>query len=113
MSASLSDDAFGPTDPRVLQLVEIVSTETHVPASDILGRSHQPRHVRARHQLCVLLFRDGYGVAEVGRALRMNHTTIITALCKTLGPEYAATIRERHPGLAKAVEARRARRGAP
>lgn len=97
-------------EPRVLELAALVAAETRVGVMMILGRSHQPRHARARHQLCAALFRDGFGAAEIGRALRLNHTTVITALTKVMGDEYAHTIRERHPGIAKAKEARHAAR---
>lgn len=50
---------------------------------EVIGRSREPRIVRARHHLWAVLFDTlGLGYAEHGRLFEVDHTTVMHAIEK-------------------------------
>lgn len=87
---------------RALSLADAIAARTDLARADILGRTRTALLVAARHQLFADLWREGYGIAEIGRILGRDHTTIAHGLRRALGDEaYLRELADRYPDLAK------------
>jgi len=49
---------------------------------DIIGRGRIPHIVEARQMVCYRLVKDGYIKSEIGRAMGLNHATVLHAFDK-------------------------------
>lgn len=84
---------------RARVLAKRISKSYGVTAADILGRRRFAEIVLARHALYAELWHEGYGVAEIGRTLSRDHTTIIHGLRSAMGEAvYEAEIAKRYEG---------------
>lgn len=82
-------------------LLDRVCLSHGVPVSAVVGRDRGPTVSRARHELWSLLHGTwGLGLAEIGRLVERDHTTIMCAL-REREAEIAG------PGVAKCRDARR------
>lgn len=86
---SLSGQPKGPQmDPALLEirrermriLAEWLAEETGVPASSILGRSHDAVVVAARHRLWRVMRDSGLSVNAVAIVVERHHTSVLYAL---------------------------------
>lgn len=71
--------------PRALAIINEVAQSHGVRPADILGRSHCPIHVRARHEAAWRLRQMAWGqrrptLVRVGQWLNRDHSTISIAL---------------------------------
>lgn len=76
--------ALGVVDGLALdkeKLVRKVAKQTKVGESEILGRSRNPRIVRARHLVWRSLREKGYSYPEIARSCGVNHSSVQYA-CK-------------------------------
>ena len=72
---------------RARLLAEAIGAISDVNPEEILGRRRFKAIVVARHQLFVDLWRDGYSIADVGRILGFDHTSVIHGLRSALGDD--------------------------
>ena len=83
-------------------LAYAVSVATGVSAADIIGRRRTACVVAARHDLFVAMWRRGFSIAEIGKTLGRDHTTVIHALRKVLGEKvYERELAQRWKGRTK------------
>lgn len=80
---------------RARLFADQVAAESGLPVSSILGRSRDPEVVAARHRLWLRLYDSGLSMLTIARLMSVDHTSVIGALRKQLGPVvYAATVRQ-------------------
>jgi chromosomal replication initiation ATPase DnaA len=71
-----------------------VSRRTGISTFAIRGRDRYASVVRARHAVMTELWLNGWALIEIGRQFGRDHTTVRSAVMKTLGPEvYAEKMR--------------------
>jgi chromosomal replication initiation ATPase DnaA len=86
-------------EERITLLADAIASETGVSRVAILGRRRFPHIAAARHKLFEQLFLDGLSTSAIGRALRVDHTTVMHGLKKTMGDEkYRETMNRRRNG---------------
>lgn len=84
---------------RARELAGIIGSKHGIPTADILGRGRRADIASARRELYVALWRDGFSIADVGRILERDHTTILHGMRVELGAcVYDREIQERYPG---------------
>ena len=76
---------------RAKLFAELLASEHNVTVEDILGRSRVVPLPSIRHELMTRLHLTGMTLKDVGRALNMDHTSVLHGVRKTMGEEaYAA-----------------------
>ena len=65
---------------RVKEIALAVSAETSIPLSAIYGKGRKREIVEARWIVMFLADRDGMSLQDIGRALNMDHTTVMNGL---------------------------------
>ena len=65
---------------RVREIALAVSAETSIPLSAIYGKGRKREIVEARWIVMFLADRDGMSLQDIGRALNMDHTTVMHGL---------------------------------
>jgi chromosomal replication initiation ATPase DnaA len=82
----------------VAEAAETVAATTGVPAKLILGTERIRPIAAARHELMVRLWAEGNSIAQIGRLLERDHTTVIYGLRKAMGREaYLDKVRPARP----------------
>jgi chromosomal replication initiation ATPase DnaA len=93
---------------RAHELAKTISQVSGISQKEILGRRRIPPVVQARHHLFVNLWREGYSIAEIGRILHRDHTTVRSGMRRVMGvEEYDHEVSERYPGKPFLRESRR------
>lgn len=76
------------TDLRALEAIERIARETGIPAKAIVGPVRTRSLCLARGQVMAVLWKEhGMSLTEVGTALGRNHTAVLVAVRRALGPE--------------------------
>lgn len=65
-------------------LVESIAARYRVTIAELLGGDRRPRTARARHELFGSLWGSGWSYSEIGRTLRVNHTTVMAGVRRDL-----------------------------
>lgn len=67
---------------------EEIAVARGVTVADILGRSKVPVVALARHELMARLWQFGLSLTDIGKALGMDHTSILHGVRRVLGERY-------------------------
>lgn len=82
---------------RAMQVAQAVAEELGWPVAKLLEGRGDREVWDARHSLYLRLWREGVGIAQIGRALGRDHTTVRHGLMKILGASYEGEVRARWP----------------
>ncbi len=83
-----------PTRQKVMALAGPIEAETGVSLHRMLGRERLARVVRARHMLFAAMWRGHFSYSEIASVLKVDHSTVSSALRKTVAPEEYKAIRD-------------------
>lgn len=65
-----------------MKIVDRIANHRKVSASAILGDSHKPHIVSARHLACYQLRREGFTLPQIGRLMQRHPSTVLYAVRK-------------------------------
>lgn len=81
---------------------ELARSTPGVTEGEILDGTRTRSVAAARRAIFVALFSEGWSIAEVGRGLGYDHTTVIAGMRKAMGDDaYEAALEARYPGWRK------------
>jgi chromosomal replication initiation ATPase DnaA len=72
---------------RALNIAKELAAKHHVTAEGILGRSRLQPLPELRHEVMAALWLSGITIADVGRVMGRDHTSVLHGVRKALGPE--------------------------
>jgi chromosomal replication initiation ATPase DnaA len=79
------------TASRIRDLAAPIEADTAVSLARMLGAERTARVAGARHRLFAAMWRAGFSLTEIGQLLGRDHSTVISAIRKTVGAEQYKT----------------------